>query len=101
MLSTVRKTPEPLVANPPWAVLLDGCYARAGLLAPVLRQLAPEAVPPPYNGLLVHSRDMTPTLETFHGQPINLKVLSRELQDPCYIREVVLLRADGKGPVEY
>jgi chorismate-pyruvate lyase len=101
MLSTVRQAKEPLATQPPWAALLDSVYTRLGSEAPVLRQLAPDAVPQPYRGLLVHSQDMTPTLEAHYQQPVTLRVLSRDLQDPYYIREVVLLRSDGSGPVEY
>lgn len=44
---------------------------------------------------------MTPTLEAYYRQPIALKVLSRELQDQSYIREVVLHRTDDLKPIEY
>src|ERR1043165_9844915 len=54
---------EPLAVQPAWAVLLDGFYTRAGLRPPLLRQLMGEDVPQPYHSLLVHSLDMTPTLE--------------------------------------
>lgn len=101
MPSAVPKMQHPRAARPPWAVLLDQFYARAGLEAPHLRELDPEAVPQPYHSLLVHSRDMTPTLEAFYHQPIALKVLSRDLDAQSYLREVVLLRTDGGGPIEY
>jgi len=101
MLSAVPKSQEAQAGHPTWAALLDQFYARAGMGPPLLRELEPDEVPAPYHGLLVHSRDMTPTLEAFYHQTIALNVLSRELQDQSYIREVVLLRTDGGGPVEY
>jgi chorismate-pyruvate lyase len=44
---------------------------------------------------------MTPTLESFHRQPIHLAVLGRERQDDEYWREVILRRAGDSRPVEY
>jgi chorismate-pyruvate lyase len=60
-----------------------------------------EEMPQPYKGLLVHSSDMTPTLETFYRQPMRLTVLTREQQDYSYLREVVLKSANDAHPVEY
>lgn len=59
-------------------------------------------IPEPYRALLVHERDMTRTLEQFHGRRIHLEVLNRALGgDGTYWREVVL-RLDGtNAPVEF
>ena len=86
---------------PSWAALLQRFYERTGLSAPVLKELKGEEVPPPYQGLLVHSSDMTPTLANFYGQALGLKVLSSERQDDSYKREVVLWLAGDARPVEY
>jgi chorismate-pyruvate lyase len=100
----------PKEASPPEAkpgagrfpsALLERFYSRAGLAPPRLRVVRGEEVPQPYKSLLVHSTDMTPTLEGFHGQPIHLAVLSSERQDNVYWREVILRRADDSRPVEY
>ena len=101
MVSTEAKTQNPAAFHTPGEALLELFYGRAGLRAPVLRQLQGEEMPQPYRNLLVHSCDMTPTLEAFYHQPIGLRVLSRELQDQSYIREVVLQRLDNAKPVEY
>jgi hypothetical protein len=101
MLSIDSKTQGSPVVQTPGEALLDLFYSRAGLRPPVLRQLQGEEVPQPYRNLLVHSCDMTPTLEAFFHQPIGLRVLSRELQDQSYVREVVLQRLDNAKPVEY
>ena len=58
-------------------------------------------VPPPYKDLLVHSADMTGTLERFYGKTVGLAVLSRELQKDSYLREVVLHVDEEQRPVEY
>jgi len=101
MLSTVPNALEPIRAQPPWAALLERFYARVGLRPPVLRQVAGEEMPQPYRSLLVHSSDMTPTLEAFYRRPIDLTVLSRELHDQSYLREVVLQARANPRPVEY
>ncbi|MGO8675868.1 MAG: hypothetical protein ACLQVX_08355 [Limisphaerales bacterium] len=83
------------------SALLERFYSRAGLAPPRMRVVPGDEVPPPYKSLLVHSRDMTPTLEGFHGQPILLTVLSRERDGDTYWREVILKGADDSRPVEY
>jgi len=68
---------------------------------PALQELKAEEVPQPYRALLVHSSDMTPTLADFYGQTPRLRILTRELQDDSYKREVVLWLAEDEQPVEY
>jgi chorismate-pyruvate lyase len=68
---------------------------------PGLHDLQGEEMPQPYKGLLVHSSDMTPTLETFYRQPMRLTVLTSEQQDYSYLREVVLQSAGDARPAEY
>jgi chorismate-pyruvate lyase len=86
---------------PPWAALLERFYERTGLSLPALRPLKREEVPQPYRALLVHSSDMTPTLERFYGQNLRLRVMSREHQTDSYKREVILWLAEDSKPVEY
>lgn len=75
---------------------LDDFYARAGLSLPKVEVVSGATVPSPYQQLLVHDGDMTPTLEAFHDGTIHLEVLRREQQDGFYLREVVLVTAAGK-----
>src|SRR5437667_12430177 len=75
---------------------LDDFYARAGRPLPPLAQVEGESMPEPYKSLLVHSNDMTPTLEKFHQQSIHLQVLARERKGNEYFRNVILL-LDGSG----
>jgi len=91
----------PIEARPAWAALLDRFYMLAGLPLPVLTRLRPEELPQPYNRLLVHSADMTPTLESFYGRPLGLTVMSREPEEDAYLREVVLTLAAENRPIEY
>lgn len=90
---------EPEAHSQAWAGLLEKFYRRLRLPVPELERLKGEEVPRPYRELLVHSRDMTPTLEAFFGQPPGLTVLTRELCGDCYLREVVLTA--GVRPIQY
>src|SRR5437764_421413 len=85
----------------PWAYPLDDFYARAGLPLPAIERIAGEDVPQPYRSLLVHERDMTPTLEEFHGGNIHLKILGRVQRADFYFREVALLLNGSDRPVEF
>src|SRR5262249_5525740 len=87
--------------KPAWLALLERFYQRASLPSPSVRELRGREVPQPYRSLLVHSTDMTPTLERFHCQRVGLTVLSRELQENTYLREVILTRANDDLPIEY
>ena len=85
----------------PWAYPLDEFYAQAGLPLPAIEQVRGEDMPEPYRTLLVHQRDMTPTLEKFHGGRIHVHVLRRDQRNGFYFREVVLERDADDGPVEF
>jgi len=85
----------------PFAFPLDEFYLRAGITLPRIERIDGESVPEPYNSLLVHSQDMTPTLEQFHGDTIHLEVLRREVRDDFYFREVMLKLDGGERPVEF
>lgn len=106
--------PEPLVipgqpapapqksgSIPPWIALLEPYYHRLGLALPSTVKLAPDALPATGRRLLAHSEDMTSTLETFYGRPLQLRILSRDYWFEEYQREVVLELEDSHRPVEY
>ncbi len=86
---------------PPSTALLECFYARTGLPLPRFDLLQGEDMPSPYRELLVHSSDMTPTLEAFWQRPMGLTVLSRAHEGESYLREVVLKAALEGWPVEY
>jgi hypothetical protein len=85
----------------PIAYPLDEFYLQAGLSLPAIRQLTGEEVPEPYRLLLVHHRDMTPTLEQFFHSNIHLDVLRREEREGFYYREVALQLDGSNKPVEF
>ena len=84
-----------------FAFPLSEFFARASLALPRMEVIAGDAVPEPYRQLLVHERDMTSTLEQFHGSDLYIKALSSERRDGEYFREVVLHRASDGAPVEF
>jgi hypothetical protein len=70
--------------------LLEHLRPPAFLPAPESEPVRGADMPEPYRSLLVHRRDMTPTLERFHGDSIHIEVLSRQLKGNLYSRDVVL-----------
>ena len=84
-----------------FAFPLSEFYAHTNLALPRMEVIAVNAVPEPYRSLLVHERDMTSTLEKFHGSEIYIHALSSEQRDGGYFREVVLHRASDAAPVEF
>jgi hypothetical protein len=101
MLATASQLPSERIRPPGWAALLERFYGKLGLSMPSIQDIDGQEMPEPYRRLLVHSLDMTPTLEAFYRQPMRLTVLTREQQDYSYLREVVLKSADDARPVEY
>jgi chorismate-pyruvate lyase len=47
-------------------------------------------VPPPYHALLVHGHHMTVTVEAFHGDLVDVRVLARTRRQSSYARKIVL-----------
>lgn len=76
-------------------------YKRAGLPLPAFEEISGADLPEPYRALLFHDRDMTPTLQEFHGTDIHIEVLSRERRGDEYYREVILRRDDDDRAVEF
>lgn len=80
---------------------LDVFYAEAGRALPEVTQISASDIPEPYRRLLVHSSDMTRTLEQFHGARIHVHVLERRLDGEDYRRQVVLTLNGSRRPVEF
>jgi chorismate-pyruvate lyase len=100
MFAAVSFEPTTTGQSPALSSLLERFYVRTGLPLPRLEVLKENEVVEPYKRLLVHSSDMTPTLEAFYKESLGLTVLSRELQRDSYLREVVLTIGEAR-PVEY
>jgi chorismate-pyruvate lyase len=58
-------------------------------------------VPEPYRTLLVHDRDMTPTLEAYHAERIHLRTIGRRHDGEALSRLVVLTTTGTCRPVEF
>ena len=78
--------PDPRLIYP-----LNEFYEQLGLPLPAATRVDGGDIPEPYRGLLVHDRDMTPTLERAHDQNILLRVLRRALVGDVLSRQVVLI----------
>lgn len=77
-------------------------YEERGTPLPVVERVSADAVPEPYQRLLVHTRDMTPTLVAFHGHDIRIRVLATHQDANDWSRQVVLELQDGmQTPVEF
>lgn len=59
---------------------------------PVYSVVPASAVPPPYHGLLVHSEHMTVTVEEYHGDRVDVKVLATWRDGDSYARKILLTR---------
>lgn len=80
---------------------LDEFYRRAGLNLPLVECIPREGLPEPYQSLLAHEKDMTPTLEDFHGEAIHLEVLDSVCNQEEVLREVLLVLDASKKPVAF
>ena len=92
---------EPSAAVLPFAYPLDEFYALAKRELPSIEQIEGDEMPEPYRALLVHTTDMTPTLEKFHDERIYLNVVSRHQRGDFYFRESILLTQRTRTPVEF
>jgi chorismate-pyruvate lyase len=81
--------------------VLGRFYQRLGRALPRAVKVQAETLTEPYRSLLAHNRDMTATLEQFHGARIALRVLTRQQEGSLYLREVVLCETKRARPVEY
>jgi chorismate-pyruvate lyase len=70
---------------------LNEFYEQSGLPLPAAVQVAAGDVPEPYRSLLVHTREMTPTLEGAYRRSIVLRVRKYALRHNVLSREVVLV----------
>lgn len=91
----------PASPNGKWIYPLDEFYAQSGVALPSVVPVAGSEVPEPYRSLLVHERDMTPTLEGAYGRSIHLRVLQRSLAEGVLSREVVLVPEGSAKPVAF
>src|SRR5579863_2810276 len=80
---------------------LNEFYEQLGLPQPMAVRLEGTEVPEPYRSLLVHNRDMTPTLEEAHQMRLRLRVLEYMVAGNLMSRQVVLVPEGGTPPVAF
>jgi chorismate-pyruvate lyase len=80
---------------------LNEFYEQLGLPLPAVARLDGRDMPEPYRSLLVHNRDMTPTLERAHDRRIRLRVLRSAVVDDVLSRQVVLVAEGSEVPVAF
>jgi chorismate-pyruvate lyase len=80
---------------------LNEFYEQSGLVLPVATRIDGRAMPEPYRRLLVHDRDMTPTMEAAYDRKMNLRVLKYALDEEVFSRQIVLIPEGGESPVVF
>lgn len=80
---------------------LNEFYSQASLSLPLARRIHGREMPEPYRHLLVHDRDMTPTLEAAYDRKMTLRVLKYSFNDEIFSREIVLIPEGGDTPVVF
>jgi chorismate-pyruvate lyase len=98
MKATREKTAPPVFSD---IYPLDESYAARGEVAPAIDRIEMNEVPEPYHSLLVHKADMTSTLEKFHGEKLHVEVLTRDVRENEYCREVALVLDRTKKRIEF
>jgi chorismate-pyruvate lyase len=76
-------------------------YEEAGLALPSATRINGREMPEPYRHLLVHDRDMTPTLEAAYDRKMNLRVLKYSLDEEVFSRQILLIPEGAESPVVF
>jgi chorismate-pyruvate lyase len=63
--------------------------------------VAADEVPPPYRDLLVHEHHMTVTVEEYHHDRVDVRVLARHQDGQSYARKILLTRHRDGRPVQF
>ena len=103
MLTEGLSYSSPMQVKPDWNLIypLSEFYEQSGLSLPPVARVEGVDMPAPYWRLLVHDRDMTPTLEDAYGRGIRLRVLQYQLRDNVVARQVALLAEGREKPVAF
>ncbi|HEV1284696.1 MAG TPA: hypothetical protein VNU44_05275 [Bryobacteraceae bacterium] len=80
---------------------LNEFYAEAGLALPSATRINGREMPEPYRRLLVHDRDMTPTMEAHYDRKMTLRVLKYALDHEVFSRQILLLPEGSETPVVF
>jgi chorismate-pyruvate lyase len=88
--------PDPRLIYP-----LNEFYEQLGLPLPTVARVDGGDIPEPYRSLLVHDRDMTPTLERAHDRSMLLRVLRSAIAGDVLSRQVVLIPEGSSVPAAF
>lgn len=80
---------------------LNEFYRHSDLELPIVECVSEVDLPEPYQSLLAHERDMTPTLADFHSEEICLEVLDSVCNQEEVLRKVLLVLDGSKKPVAF
>ena len=80
---------------------LNEFYEQAGLALPPASRINGREMPEPFRRLLVHDRDMTPTLEAAYGRKMDLRVLKYSLDHEVFSRQILLVPEGGGAPTVF
>jgi chorismate-pyruvate lyase len=80
---------------------LNEFYAEAGLALPSATRINGREMPEPYRRLLVHDRDMTPTLEAAYDRKMSLRVLKYALDHEVFSRQILLVPEGTETPAVF
>jgi chorismate-pyruvate lyase len=103
MLNIAKPTSGPFAPRATYSDVypLDAFYEHRGEPLPAIGRVEPEEMPQPYRSLLVHNKDMTPTLRDFYDDTIHIRILQRHVFENEYFREVVLTLNGTNKPIEF
>ena len=80
--------------------ICDGCLSPEACTQ-CCRCIDASGLPPTFRTLLDHREHMTTTLETFYGEPVNLRVLHSRRNENEYRRQILLTLRDSGTVVEF
>jgi hypothetical protein len=76
--------------GPDWQTLFALFPPSPGDDLPAGEAVAAADVPPPYSTLLVHEHHMTVTVEAYHGDLVDVRILARHQDGASYARQILL-----------
>ena len=80
---------------------LDEFYKYTDTDLPQVKIVLPNNLPEPHRSLLVHKKDLTPTLENFYKESIHIKVLDSMCTGTELLRKVILVLDGSLKPVAF
>lgn len=91
-------TDQPAVTDDPLTII--DLFPDASI-RPRMELVAAVEVPPPYRELLVHTHHMTVTVERFHREQVDVRLLEKKVTDDWYARRIVLVTQQSAQIVQY